>query len=176
VDTDGVYTFTETGNPNTAMYLYAGSFNPAAAATCIAASNANPISFTYPLTAGTHYYIVIINDTFAQTPLTYSSTISGPGAIITTTPGCDSNINIPSTAVGATFVADAPVYWAPGQLTDPLVTLQAGKSVRAIGLDESGQYYQILFQCQFLWVPANTLGPNFDNVWNGAPLPTNVVS
>jgi hypothetical protein len=176
VTAPGTYTFTETASPNTAFYLYAGSFNPAAGANCIAASNTNPLNISYALATGTTYYLVVINDTFSQDPMNYVLTISGPGDIYEVGGGCDSQIAIPSTAVGAAFVADAPVYWTPGQLTSPLVTLQAGKTVRAIGLDSTGQYYKILFQCQFLWVPVNTLGPNYDNVWNGAPLPTAVVN
>jgi hypothetical protein len=172
----GTYALSETASPSTAFYLYQGSFNPAAAAAgCLAASNTNPLNISYPLAANTVYIVVIINDTFSQAPTNYLLTISGPGEI-SVLGGCDSMISIPSTAVGATFVADAPVYWAPGKLVEPPVTLVAGKSVRAIGLDSTGQYYQILFACQFLWVPANTLGPNYDEVWNGAPLPTGVVN
>ena len=90
-------------------------------------------------------------------------------------PGCDVLLPIPATAVGGTFVADAPVYWTPGELTSPLVTIAAGNSARVIGLDASGQYYQIIWVCDFVWVPKATLGPNYDAVWNGAPLPTGVV-
>jgi len=96
-------------------------------------------------------------------------------ALAITAPGCDALLNIPSTAVGGTFVADAPVYWAPGKLTSPLVTIKAGNSARVIGLDSTGEYYQIIWVCDFVWVPRATLGPNYDAVWNGAPLPTAVV-
>lgn len=90
-------------------------------------------------------------------------------------PGCDVLIPIPATAVGGSFVADAPVYWEPGQLTQPLVTIPAGKTALVIGQDSSSQYYQVLWVCDFVWVPKSTMGPNFDAVWNGAPLPTAVV-
>jgi hypothetical protein len=90
-------------------------------------------------------------------------------------PGCDVLLPIPATAVGGAFVADAPVYWKPGEPTNPLVTIKAGNTARVIGLDASGQYYQIIWGCDFLWVPRATMGPNYDAVWNGAPLPTNVV-
>jgi len=89
--------------------------------------------------------------------------------------GCDVKMNIPAGTVGGTFVANAQTYWAPGKLTAPLVTLAAGKSARVIGLDESGQYYKIIWNCNYLWVLKDTLGPNYDKVWNGAPLPTTVV-
>ncbi len=90
-------------------------------------------------------------------------------------PGCDVLLPIPATAVGGTFVADAPVYWAPGKLTNPLVTIAAGNSARVIGLDSTGEYYQIIWVCDYVWVPRASLGPNYDAVWNGAPLPTAVV-
>ena len=90
-------------------------------------------------------------------------------------PGCDVLMPIPATAVGGTFVADAPVYWAPGELTSPLVTIKAGNSARVLGLDATGQYYKIIWVCDLVWVPRATLGPNYDAVWNGAPLPTGVV-
>lgn len=91
------------------------------------------------------------------------------------TPGCDALLPIPATAVGGTFVADAPAYWEPGELTSPLVTIPAGNSARVIGLDATGQYYKIIWACNFVWVPKATLGPNYDAVWNGTPLPTAVV-
>jgi hypothetical protein len=130
----------------------------------------------------------------AHTPLTLTvTTYNGPnftggvsyvstltwdcttGETIVEGPGCDLLLPIPPTAVGGTFVADAPVYWKPGQLTSPLVTIAAGNSARVLGLDASGQYYKIIWVCDFVWVPVGTLGPNYDAVWNGAPLPTAVV-
>jgi hypothetical protein len=43
-------------------------------------------------------------------------------------------------------------------------------------VDASGQYYQILWQCDTLWVPVNTLVPAVDGGnWNGIPLPTDVI-
>ncbi|MCZ7541626.1 MAG: hypothetical protein M5U29_17275 [Anaerolineae bacterium] len=96
-------------------------------------------------------------------------------ASVLNVPGCDVLMPIPATAVGGTFVADAPVYWKPGELTNPLVTIKAGNSARVLGLDASGQYYKIIWVCNFLWVPKATLGPNYDAVWHGAPLPTGVV-
>lgn len=89
--------------------------------------------------------------------------------------GCDLMMPVPPTAVGGTFVASAPVYWAPGKLTDPVLTIPVGSTARVIGVDASGDYYKIVWSCDFLWVPVETVGPNYDNVWNGKPLPTDVV-
>jgi hypothetical protein len=53
--------------------------------------------------------------------------------------------------------------------------ITAGNSARVIGVDESGVYAKIIWVCDTYWVPASTLGPNYDFPWNGAPLPTVVV-
>ncbi len=90
-----------------------------------------------------------------------------------TTPGCDVALPVPSTAVGGTFVADAQTYWTPGEATDTVIP--AGNSAKVIGVDASGQYYKIAWGCNLLWVPTSTIGPNYDAVWNGMPLPTGVV-
>ncbi len=148
-------------------------------ANCVAADNTTPRQIVYSLAQGTAYYVVVFDDQFAQPGGNYTVKFSGPGDIYIggiAAPGCDVLLPIPSTAVGGTFVADAPTYWAPGQLTNPLVTITAGNSARVTGMDASGQYYQIIWVCDFLWVPVGTLGPNYDAVWNGAPLPTNVVT
>lgn len=89
--------------------------------------------------------------------------------------GCDVLLPIPATAVGGAFVANAPVYWAPGELTSPLVTIPAGNTARVIGQDDAGEFYKIIWVCDYVWVPKATMGPNYDNVWHGAPLPTGVV-
>jgi hypothetical protein len=90
--------------------------------------------------------------------------------------GCDVQIPLTSTSVIGAFVADAPTSWTPGQLTDPLVTIPAGKTAWVLGQDASGQYYKIVWVCDLLWVQKSTMGPNYDAVWNGRPLPTGVVN
>ncbi len=90
-------------------------------------------------------------------------------------PGCDLAIPIPSTAVVGAFVADAPTYYEPGKLTNPVVTIAAENTAWVLGVDASGMYYKIVWVCQYLWVPVSSMGPNYDAVWNGTPLPTGVV-
>ncbi|MGQ9849771.1 MAG: hypothetical protein ACUVSU_06935 [Aggregatilineaceae bacterium] len=87
-------------------------------------------------------------------------------------PGCDVLMNIPSTAVVGAFVSDAPTYWKPGELTSPLITIPAGNTAWVLGPDSTGMYKKIIWVCDYLWVPANTIGPNYDEVWQGKPLPT----
>ncbi len=89
--------------------------------------------------------------------------------------GCDTLIAIPSQAVMGQFVSDALLYYTPGQLIVPNLTVPAGKTYLVIGQDASGQFRKILLQCQFVWVPLNSVGPDPEPLWNNKPLPTTVV-
>ena len=89
--------------------------------------------------------------------------------------GCDVVIPLTADAVVGAFVADANAYWAPGKLTSPLATITKDNTAWVLGVDATGQYYKIVWVCQYLWVQVPTMGPNFDKVWNGTPLPTTVV-
>jgi hypothetical protein len=86
-------------------------------------------------------------------------------------PGCDVQMPIPDTAVVGAFVRTTPAYWAPDKLTNPLITIPVGKTAWVLGTDPSGRYYEIVWVCDLLWVPVNTMGPNYDDVWKGRPLP-----
>jgi len=176
VDTAGVYTFSLTLTGNLSMYLFAGSFNPAAAfPTCVAADNADPIEFSYGLVPGTTYFAVVFDDSFTQDGGTYTATISGPGNILlggaAGGPGPDM-IPLPPTAVVGAFVVSTPIYFAPRADAVTTIIMEAGKTVWVFGLDESGQYYKAAISGQYFWVPRHTLGPNYDEVWLGRPLPT----
>ncbi len=89
--------------------------------------------------------------------------------------GCDVLMNIPSTAVVGAFVANAPLYWEPDQLVQPYTEIAAGNTAWVLGVDESGEFYKIIWVCNLVWVPVGTMGPNYDAVWNGTPLPVGVV-
>ena len=82
---------------------------------------------------------------------------------------------IPSQAVVGTFTQDSELYYEPGNLLEPFTVVEAGKSYWVAGQDESGMYRKVLIACTWVWVRAETVGPNFDEVWNGTPLPTTVV-
>ncbi|MCL4238291.1 MAG: hypothetical protein KJ047_08590 [Anaerolineae bacterium] len=144
-------------------YAYVGETPPSAADTA-------EFFVLYECSSGTSNVLDTCYGPYGMCPQTAQQ------ALAITAPGCDALLNIPSTAVGGTFVTDAPVYWAPGELTSPLVTIPAGNSARVIGLDSTGEYYKIIWVCNYVWVPRATLGPNYDAVWNGAPLPTAVVN
>lgn len=81
VGADGTYHVDEPG-AESAVYILQDSFDPTdVAGTCYAASNTNPISFDVTLSAGVQYYAVVIEDTFAQDGMSYTLTVSGPGAV-----------------------------------------------------------------------------------------------
>jgi hypothetical protein len=87
-------------------------------------------------------------------------------------PGCDTMVYLPPWAVVGTFNQTIQAFWAPGKLTtNPPVVIEGGKTAWVLGVDETGGYYKFLWACQFLWAPVGTLGPNFDEVWRGRPLP-----
>lgn len=103
---------------------------------------------------------------------TYQFTCNADDLYDISTPGCDQYLNIPSNAVVGEFVTDAPVYWKPGESAKPPVTIEAGNTAWVLGTDASGAYYKIIWVCDQVYVPVNSMGPNNDAVWNGTPLPT----
>jgi hypothetical protein len=98
---------------------------------------------------------------------TYSA--SGPSA-----PGRDM-VEIPSQAVVGAFVENTALLFSPdaNAASDNVMTI--GQTLWVLGVDSSGQYYQVLLSGDKYWVPVSSMGPNFDDVWNGTPLPTTVV-
>ncbi|NDJ75230.1 MAG: hypothetical protein GYB65_03135, partial [Chloroflexi bacterium] len=95
----------------------------------------------------------------------------------TSPPGCDAFIQFPDGAVVGQFMTSTLVYWGPDadMLVEPLMTLEAGTTAWVLGMDASGGFYQILWQCGTLWVPVDSIGPNPDATWNGTALPTGVI-
>jgi hypothetical protein len=91
-------------------------------------------------------------------------------------PGCDAQIPLDGAVSGA-FTQTTTAYWEPSAdaMTSPPVTIEAGKTYYVFGQDASERYYKVLLNCTFLWVPKDTVGPNYDAVWNGTPLPTTIV-
>ncbi len=87
--------------------------------------------------------------------------------------GC--GLPIPETAVVGTFLDNTATYFAPGQLVVPPVVIEMAQTAWTLGVDETEAYRKIIWACQYLWVPESSMGPNFDEVWNGAPLPMIVV-
>lgn len=108
---------------------------------------------------------------------TYSVISAGvPGASTgaSAVPGPDM-VPIPSGAVVGAVVSDTVAYFAPQADAATQIVIEAGKTLWVYGLDASGAYYKVMLAGRLFWLPASTLGPNYDSVWNGTPLPTTVV-
>ncbi len=130
---------------------------------------------SFPLPAGVELIMTItLRDASEQVLSTYSVefTCDGGGFQVYGVPGCDQFLPISASSVVGSFVADTPLYWAPGELTNPLITIPAGKTAWVLGTDASRQYYKIIWACSQVYVPVGSMGPNFDAVWNGRALPT----
>lgn len=142
-----------------------------------------PANFTsYPVTFIDNITIVIDGETVVKDNLSF--TCDGPGTVAGVVSryhpnapeaGCDAYVPIPEQAVGGQFVSAAEVYWAPGKLVSPQTIIDPGKTYLVVGQDESGQYRKVLVSCTYVWVRAETVGPNPQAPWNGQALPTDVV-
>ncbi|MBI5957961.1 MAG: hypothetical protein HY866_04450 [Chloroflexi bacterium] len=115
----------------------------------------------------------------AQQLIEVDWTVNCTGGEAVEVPGCDMFINLPTTSVVGAFVSNAQTYWAADlnkATADPSIVIPAGKTAWVLGVSSSQEFYKILWSCTLLWVPTSTMGPNYDLVWNGKPLPTNVVN
>jgi hypothetical protein len=129
----------------------------------------NPISLIYESPAG--------NGLNPQSLVLDSGSCEGlPSHPGSSAAGCTQFVVIPAQAVGGQFVANAPVYYAPESNAQTGVVIQAGNTYLVAGQDATGQYREVLLSCQWVWVPANTVGPNPEAPWYGQPLPTTVVN
>lgn len=90
VGTTGSHTITlakPAGGAQMSLYVYANAFNPASgAANCIAASNTATTNLPLNLAAGTNYWLVVFDDTFAQSGGSFWASITGPGSVTATGP------------------------------------------------------------------------------------------
>jgi hypothetical protein len=82
---------------------------------------------------------------------------------------------IPSTAVVGKFVKTTPVYSDPIPGAQINVTMAVGKSAWVFGVDPTGRFYRVMLGGSLFWVPVDTMGPNYDEVWQGRPLPGRAV-
>jgi hypothetical protein len=109
---------------------------------------------------------------------TLADTITVPVSCgqVVSVPGCDQFISLQDAVVGL-FLTTTDAYWKPSfdSLTNPVITIEEGKTLYVFGVDKSGTFAKVLLVCTFLWVPRGTVGPNPDDVWLSTPLPTRVV-
>jgi len=124
----------------------------------------------------THTYTFTSEDDEVYVDLDWQHNGQAANSYTVTSSNCGTTLpNIPEQAVSGTFLTTAEIYWAPGELVNPMTYIEAGKSYWVAGQDETGMYRKVLIACTWVWVRAETVGPNFDEVWNGTPLPTTVV-
>lgn len=84
-------------------------------------------------------------------------------------------VDIPAGSVVGRLTRTAQAFYEPGKQS-PGLLLEAGKAYWAIGYDATGDYVKIVLACQYLWVEADAIGPNFEEPWLGRPLPDRVVN
>jgi len=78
-------------------------------------------------------------------------------------------------AVVGSFVDDAILHFAPWEGATSQYVMAAGKTAWVLGVDETGAFYQVIWGCEHHWVLVETMGPNYDEVWQGHALPTEIV-
>jgi hypothetical protein len=136
-----------------------------------------PVTGTYQIRATTYNYINGFDNSFGTG--TYRLTIDGvdltnPPSLSPPGPGRDM-VYIPPQAVVGSFLDWTPLYYLPHPDASSNYEMGPGQSLWVFGVDASGQFYQVLLSGDLYWVPVDKMGPNYDDVWNGTPLPTNVV-
>lgn len=181
------------------IYDYNGTTSPSGpfptgqtgvGSTVFAGLTSGAMTATYPA-----YFAVTLN-TYIGGELVYTSTLRGdcvadgagtasitnqeitPGngapAAQEPVPGPDL-VNLPSGSVVGAFVTSTPAYFAPQAGAATSTVLDAGKTLWVLGVDASGQFYKVVLAGKYFWVPVRSMGPNYDEVWQGTPLPTTVV-
>lgn len=88
-------------------------------------------------------------------------------------PQTDCPYPLPAGAVQARVLFSTPAYYAPSFDAEisPAMILPVGESWWVIGAQDG--FYHLFITCaaRYVWVPAESLGANFDIVWNGRALP-----
>jgi hypothetical protein len=81
---------------------------------------------------------------------------------------------VPTGSVVGRLTRTAQIFYAPGHVS-PGNVLPGGQTFWVVGFDETGEYAKLVLACQYVWVEADAIGPNFEEPWFGAPLPDRVV-
>ena len=125
----------------------------------------NPLTYRLVSLAGNGYSEQVVDQATGTCAGLLTVGVPGPDMVL-----------IPEQAVVGAFVVDTVAYFAPQADAATEIVIEAGKTMWVYGVDESGMYYKVMLSGKYFWVPVGTLGPNYDEVWNGAPLPTDIVS
>jgi hypothetical protein len=84
-------------------------------------------------------------------------------------------VALPADAVVGTFTQSSVLYWDDNVDAATEMVMETGKSLWVLGTNTGGTFYKVLLSGHALWVPVGSVGPTYDAVWNGAPLPTTIV-
>ena len=94
-------------------------------------------------------------------------------ALFTLTPVAERCLHvIPNGAVQGRMLYDVRAFFAPNlQSETPEVVIPGNSTWWIVGA--ANGFYQLFITCpgNLVWVPASSMIPNYDEVWNGAPLP-----
>lgn len=158
VDADGIYSIDVLSDAGFAsVYLYENSHDPAnGTVNCIAADNSgNPVNVSESLTAGTQYFLVLIDDTFAQVGGAYTASFSGPGNIALGASAACTN-PLPAGSVVYELPAGAPAFYAPNLESQTNFAVSPGTWWIT---QFSGDFAQVWIACQanLVWVPTNAV-------------------
>ncbi|WP_162909516.1 hypothetical protein [Aggregatilinea lenta] len=97
------------------------------------------------------------------------------GESATNAPGPEM-VFMPSWSVMGQFNAATELLYAPNASARTGIVMEAGKTAYVLGLDESGEFRQIVFNGSYLWVPVASMQPVDAWPWNGRGLPGEVVN
>lgn len=123
----------------------------------------NPITFTVTSLAG--------NGLPEQVDFVAEGECAGLPTFEPPSPPC---VAIPTGSVVGRLTRTAQIFYAPGE-ESPGNVLPGGQTFWVVGFDETRGYAKLVLACQYVWVEADAIGPNFEAPWFGAPLPDRVV-
>lgn len=93
------------------------------------------------------------------------------GATLVTAPAEACLSSIPSGSVQGRMLETVAAVYEPSSGAETNVVIPGGTAWWIIGADDG--YYKLFIACPGnpVWVPASSMGPNYDPPWNGAALP-----
>ncbi len=127
----------------------------------------------YPTTLVVRYDTVIGKTVVYSSSITFSCQTDGAGDVSVPGGGSGTCPTLPDGSVVGALPESTQAFYAPGKVS-PGLFINPG-TYWVIGEDSSGQYYEIMLSCQFLWVPINSMQPSYQSPWTGQSLPTRVV-
>lgn len=104
-------------------------------------------------------------------PMTPAVLRSAPPALL---PGPDM-VEMPSWSVMGRFVEWTELLYAPDLSAQTNRFMEPGQTLWVLGLDESGEFRQVVFSGGYYWVPVASMAPIDEAPWYGRGLPGEIV-